>query len=137
MPCIQCDFCKKTSVQSLEIDVCTRCLQLGNDAIKIYAIKKYLELNPDAKYTEVLKALNINKETLDRFIQEKSVELINPPSVNKRHEEGHKKVQNLRKQLSYTPNYSRPSGNIERNYGRSQLVIDLDEKKNQFEEETR
>ena len=136
MALIHCTFCKRSVVQLLDIDVCMNCLQLENDAIRIYAIKQYLEKNPDAKFKEVKEALNIDQQTMDRFLREGSIELVGKSDIEKvEREERAKKIENLRKQMSSNGLYNNLATKTNagpRNYYSygSQLVKDLNEKRN-------
>ena len=76
MPYIKCQSCGNGSVQTLDIDICTKCIKLGNDKVKILAIKKYLEKYPEAKAQEVSQNLGISGKIIDRFIKEGSLILV-------------------------------------------------------------
>ena len=63
MPYMTCKFCRHSGIQALDIDVCTKCLKIGNDSVKIYAIKKYLEKHPGTKLREISEKLKIDMKT--------------------------------------------------------------------------
>lgn len=76
MPYIKCAICGKGGIQSLEIDICTTCIKRNDDRITILAIKKYLELYPDASMHEISENLGIKMDTIDRLIDEGSIQVI-------------------------------------------------------------
>lgn len=135
MPYITCELCRCGGVQSLDINICTRCIKFGNDKTKILAIKKYLEKHPEAKAKEISRALGIEREVIDRFIKEGTLMLVKNGdgaiAVNelqeKEIEDAKEKRRKLVRQLSDMEKYSRQRFNEEQ---RSQLLIDLDKKKN-------
>ena len=135
MACIQCNFCGRTTIQSLDIDVCTMCIKRGNDAIKIYAIKKYLEKNPDARIREIREALEIDQETLDRFLKDGSIELVTNVDTEKMRRI--ERLENFRKQVNASGIYGNKQNNTynstnrNTNYynQRSQLLYDLERKR--------
>lgn len=132
MPYIKCQLCGSGGVQSLNINICTRCIKLGGDNTKILAIKKYIEKYPDAKVKEVSKALGISQEVIDRFIKEGSLiliendgETITAEELQKKEiQDAKEKRKKLARELSDMKNYSKQRYSEER---RSQLLIDLDE----------
>lgn len=134
MPYITCQLCGSGVVQSLDINICTRCIKIGSDKTKILAIKKYLEKHPKAKFQEVSRALGINQATMDRYIKEGSLMLIENGEetidINQlqeqEREDRKEKRRNLARQLSDMDNYSRQRFNEEE---RSQLLIDLEKKR--------
>ena len=73
MPYVTCTFCGKSGIQALDIGICSACLKRDDDRVRILAIKKYLELYPDAKMKEVSKDLNIKMEIINRLIEEGSL----------------------------------------------------------------
>lgn len=139
MPYITCQSCGNSSVQTLDINICTRCIKLGNDKTKILAIKKYLEKYPETKLHEISQALGISREIIEKFIKEGSLMLsqngekitIADEKKDKENEDKDQKRKNLLRQLSNMENYSKQRFNKEE---RSQLLVDLEKKKG-FEKE--
>lgn len=140
MPYITCSICGRGSSQALDIDICARCLNLSNDKIKILAIKKYLEKNPDAKVDEVCRELNIKREKINQFIDEGSLRLIYDKDIiadsfKKVEEDESKKTKRrmLISELANMSNYKSSGGKtqINRNChsGGSKLVQDLEKLK--------
>ena len=130
MPYITCAICGKGGIQSLEIDICTTCIKRNDDRIIILAIKKYLDLYPDAKMKEVSKVLGIKMETIDRLIDEGSIQVIYDDNgikkiVNERKENSR---ENKRKKFIKEMSEYREKQNINKKtpgIGKSQLVKDL------------
>lgn len=132
MPYITCAICGKGGIQSLEIDICTACLKRKDDRITILAIKKYLDLYPDAKMAEISEELGIKMETINRFIDEGSIQVIYDDDgiakiVNDRKENPFevKRKKFLKEMSEYRRNQdvTKKSPNI----GKSKLVKDLNE----------
>ena len=136
---IICQSCGNGVVQTLDINICTRCIKLGSDRIKILAIKKYLEKYPEAKAQELSKNLGISGKIIDRFIKEGRLILVqNGEKICVKNQEKNKedikkeqKRQNLIKQLSNMDNYSKTKVDKEE---RSKLLIDLEKRKKDREE---
>ena len=139
MPYIICQSCGNGSMQTLDINICSRCIKLGNDKTKILAIKKYLEKHPEAKFQEVSQALGISREVMDRLLKEGSLMLvqdgekicIKEQEKDKDEIKREQKRQNLIKQLSNMDNYSKQRFNKEE---RSKLLIDLEKRRKNGEE---
>ena len=139
MAYIICQSCGNGVVQTLDINICTRCIKLGSDRIKVLAIKKYLEKYPEAKAQEVSQNLGISGKIIDRFIKEGSLILVqNGEKIRVKGQEKNKedikkeqKRQNLIKQLSNMNNYSKTKVDKEE---RSKLLIDLEKRKKDREE---
>lgn len=134
MPYVTCNFCGHAGIQELDIDVCMNCItrgNAGNDAILIYAIKKYLEKHPGVKVREVKKDLRIEQKTMDRLLKEGSLQLVNgtdleslePIKPDTPDDRKRQKIQNLRSQLANPNSY----GGY---YGKSKLVEDLEKRRN-------
>lgn len=128
MPYITCQLCGSGVVQSLDINICTRCIKTGNDQTKILAIKKYLQKHPKAKFQEVSRVLGIDRNIIDKFIKEGSLILLenNEETMNFNQSKEKEKRKNLIRQLSDMRNYSQQRFNKDE---RSQLLIDLEEKR--------
>lgn len=142
MPYIKCQSCGNGYVQTLDIDICTKCIKLGNDKVKILAIKKYLEKHPEAKFKEVSQALGIRREIMDRFVKEGSLRLIeneeklaianqNKDEENEKDANRSKQRRNLIRQLADMDNYSKQRFSKEE---RSKLLIDLEKRRKNGEE---
>lgn len=141
MPYIICQSCGNGSMQTLDINICSRCIKLGNDKTKILAIKKYLEKHPEAKFQEVSQALGISREVMDRLLKEGSLMLVQDgekicikeqeKDKDKEEIKREQKRQNLIKQLSNMDNYSKQRFNKEE---RSKLLIDLEKRRKNGEE---
>ena len=139
MPYIICQSCGNGSMQTLDINICSRCIKLGNDKTKILAIKKYLEKHPEDKFQEVSQALGISREVMDRLLKEGSLMLvqdgekicIKEQEKDKEEIKREQKRQNLIKQLSNMDNYSKQRFNKEE---RSKLLIDLEKRRKNGEE---
>lgn len=76
MEFVTCCLCGNRVQQSNGIDVCGLCVQTKGDRVKILAIKKYLDINPNATVQEVIKKLNIKQSDIDRLVKEESLKLI-------------------------------------------------------------
>ena len=126
MPYITCQLCGSGVVQSLYINICTRCIKTGNDQTKILAIKKYLQKHPKAKFQEVSRVLGIDRNIIDKFIKEGSLILIENNEETMDLNKSKEKRNNLIRQLSDMRNYSQQRFNKDE---RSQLLIDLEEKR--------
>ena len=115
MPYIICQSCGNGSMQTLDINICSRCIKLGNDKTKILAIKKYLEKHPEAKFQEVSQALGISREVMDRLLKEGSLMLvqdgekicIKEQEKDKDEIKREQKIQNLIKQKSNKYKYTK------------------------------
>ena len=145
MPYISCSVCGRGSVQSLDIDLCTRCISLSDDKIKILAIKKYLEKYPDAKVDEVCRMLNITREKINQFVEQGSIRLIYdkdgivvPFKDDKEDSEKNKKRRMLISQLANMDRYSSSENNtrssINNKSEKSKLVTDLEKLKTDRDE---
>ena len=137
MPYMKCKFCKHEGIQALDIDVCPNCLKYKGDSVKIYAIKKYLEKHPGTKLREISEKLKIDMKTLDKYVDEGSIQLVGAVELDEKERDRQRKVQNLRQQLSDMENYDKSTkvSNPYRNrYGNSQLVIDLQEKMRKYDD---
>ena len=126
MPYITCQLCGSGVVQSLDINICTRCIKTGNDQTKILAIKKYLQKHPEAKFQEVSRVLGIDRNIIDKFIKEGSLILLENNEETMDLNKAKEKRKNLIRQLSDMRNYSQQRFNKDE---RSQLLIDLEEKR--------
>ena len=126
MPYITCQLCGSGVVQSLDINICTRCIKTGNDQTKILAIKKYLQKHPEAKFQEVSRVLGIDRNIIDKFIKEGCLILLENNEETMDLNKAKEKRKNLIRQLSDMRNYSQQRFNKDE---RSQLLIDLEEKR--------
>lgn len=133
MPVITCMICGSIATQSLDIDICTKCIKIGNDKTKILAIKKYLEKYPDVNIKDISKYLYISRSDLDRFIEEGSIDLIqdgNKICISQNTDDRDKRRELFKKQITtFYPNSSNVNQNRRNINLRSQLVKDLEQKK--------
>ena len=141
MPVITCTICRNTSSQRLDINVCTRCIRFGGDDAKLLAIRMYIEKYPNAKYSEVGKALGISYDDMNRFIERGSLRLIQDPQgeliISKHKDEKKEQNEGKRKIISQLASeYNKASQNQRRDrYDKSRLVEDLEKLRNSREKE--
>ena len=76
MEFITCSLCGNRVQQSNGIDICNLCVKTKNDRVKILAIKRYLEVHPNATAQEVIKDLAVTQRDIDRLIKDGSLKLI-------------------------------------------------------------
>lgn len=76
MEFVTCCICGNRVQQSNGIDICGVCVKTQGDRIKILAIKKYLDIYPEATVQDVLKNLAVRQSDIDRYVKEGSVRLI-------------------------------------------------------------
>lgn len=133
MPYVTCTFCGKSGIQSLDIGICATCLKRDDDRVRVLAIKKYLELYPDAKMKDVSEALGIKMEIINRLIEEGSLLLSYDEDGRVTNKEPKKETaaqrrQRLISQLSSTT----VQGNSNLNNGNSRLVNDLNKLRSNY-----
>ncbi len=140
MPYMKCRFCKHEGIQALDIDVCSNCLKYKGDSVKIYAIKKYLEKHPGTKLREISEKLKIDMKTLDKYVEEGSIQLVGAVELDEKEKNRQRKVENLRQQLSNMENYdtsTKANTPYRSRYGNSQLVLDLQKRMRGYDDKTR
>lgn len=126
MPYVRCTFCGKSGIQSLDIDICSTCLKRDDDRVRVLAIKKYLELYPDAKMKDVSEALGIKMEIINRLIDEGSLLLDYDEDGRVTNKEQKKEsAADRRKRLINQLAANTSQGNENSNNGNSRLVNDL------------
>ena len=139
MPVITCMICGSTAAQSLDINICTKCIRMGNDGTKILAIEKYLEKYPNATINDLTQFLHIDRIDVDRFIKQGSIKLIPDESkicilqnADDKYKNRDKRREQFIKQIADFPSNSPNTNQIYKNNDtESQLVKDLEEKRNQ------
>lgn len=138
MPVITCMLCGSIAAQNLDINICTKCIRMGNEGTKILAIKKYLEKHPNATVDDISNSLYMDRTDVDKFIKQGSISLIpdeNKISIlqntNDKDKNRDKKREQFIKQIA---DFSSNSSSVNSNYianNKSKLVRDLERKRNQ------
>lgn len=147
MEFITCSLCGNRVQQSNGIDICNLCVKTKNDRVKILAIKRYLEVHPNATAQEVMKDLAVTQRDIDRLIKDGSLKLIYSKEgmkvVNTRKEEKEitgvteedKRKENLTKLASLFKPYANEDRGIEKkNSEKSRLLRDLNKRYNKDNE---
>ena len=127
MPYVKCTFCGKSGIQALDIDICSTCLKRDDDRIRVLAIKKYLELYPDAKMKDVSEALGIKMEIINRLIDEGSllISYDEDGRVTNKEEKKESAADRRKRLISELSARSAQDTGTRNNNGNSRLVNDL------------
>lgn len=83
MEFITCSLCGNRVQQSNGIDICGMCVKSKGDRVKILAIKRYLEIHPNANAQQVIKDLAVTQRDIDRLVRDGSLRLVYSKEGNK------------------------------------------------------